>query len=766
MRLGRGRRVGLGSAAFLAASVAYIYAAPLPSLESKLDPPGTVVVDATGTVLRRDTSEGVRIPVDLEQVAPYVIEATLAAEDQRFGKHPGVDPLAMARAATTVFSEPSGASTIQQQLARGLYLDAGQPLIIRKPREMVLALRIDAQNSDSDILATYLNAIYYGRGAYGIEAAARVYFGVSAGNLNLAQAAFLAGLPQLPTELDPSNDPAAALARQRYVLDRMAADGRISEQAAEAAAREPLTLLPKLAPVIAPHFVDFVLEELATLRPDLAGRPGLVIETTLDAGLQLEAERLVVLHIADLERYDVTNGAAVVLEPATGRILTMVGSADPGGAHGAINMALAPRQPGSALKPFLYAAAFEQGYTAASPLLDVPTTFSTEAGNYTPGNYDRRFHGVVTLRTALGSSYNVPAVRTLAEIGLAAFLDMAHRVGLQTLTDTERYGLSLTLGGGEVRLLDLATAYGTLANGGDRVQPYAIERVRDTAGNVLYERAPAQARRVLSEEHSWILTDILRDPAARRPGFGEQSAIESAIGAAVKTGTTTGFRDNWTAGYTPERVVAVWVGNADNRPMEGVSGVAGAGPIWRDLIEVAAAGTDLAWPPPPAGLSRGEICEPTGLRPGRDCPAPGAEWFVRGTEPDEAERYYSRDAFGILRVDPPAEARTWALEAGFLLAQPEATASDGFAIVQPAEGSVVFVAPELAEQHLLLRANAPAGTTSVEFRVNGELAGRAPGSNGAVVWRLEPGRHQVEAIALLEGGTRLRATTWYEVRER
>lgn len=762
----RRRWLSLASVGVIAAFFTVVWTAPLPSLESRMQPPGTVVLDANGTVLRRDTRDGIRIPVELDQVAPVAIEATLAAEDQRFGSHPGVDPLAIARSVTTLFSEPSGASTIQQQLARRLYLDEGQPLVIRKPREMLLALRIDARNSDDEILEAYLNAIYYGRGAYGIEAAARVFFGVSAGNLNLAQAAFLAGLPQLPSELDPSADATGAKARQRYVLDRMAADGRISGEAAEAAAAEPLTLLPELAPTIAPHFVDFALAELAGVRPDLAGEPGLVIETTLDAGLQQEAERIVRLHIDELERYEVTNGAVVVLEPGTGRILTMVGSADPSGEHGAINMALAPRQPGSALKPFLYAAALERGYTAASPLLDVPTTFATDAGNYAPANYDRRFHGVVTLRTALASSYNVPAVRTLAEIGLPSFLDMAHRVGLQTLTDTERYGLSLTLGGGEVRLLDVATAYGTLANGGLRVEPYAIQRVRDHTGRVLYERPPARPQQALDEAHAWILTDILRDPAARTPGFGERSPIDNAAGAAVKTGTTTGFRDNWTAGYTPERVVAAWVGNADNRPMDGVSGVAGAGPIWRDVIETAAAGTSLAWPAPPAGLIRVEVCAPTGLLPGPDCAAPGEEWFVQGTAPRELERYYVRDAAGDLRVDPPAEARTWALDAGFLLAVPKPAGGEVFTIVQPARDTVLFMAPELAGQQVLLRASAPPDTTSVEFRVNGELAGVAPGDEGTLVWRLRPGHHEVEAIALLESGEQLKATTRYEVRER
>ncbi|MEP7215419.1 MAG: transglycosylase domain-containing protein, partial [Anaerolineaceae bacterium] len=460
---------------------AYVWFSPFDAPETRAEIPGSVVTDSTGTILERDGSRGIRIPVSLDSVAPAMQQATLAAEDQRFAHHPGVDPIAIARAAMHYRSQPSGASTITQQLARRLYLqDDGGPLLVRKLRESVIAFQLEAHRSKDEILELYLNEVYYGRGAYGVEAAARVYFGVSAANLDLARAAYLAGLPQLPSVYDPANDPIPALERQAYVLARMVEDGVVDGGQAAAARARPVEMLSTLQEPIAHQFVQYALAELALVRPDLAGRRGLIIETTLDAGLQTESERLVRARLDQLARRNVSNAAVMALEPGTGRVLTMVGSATDGDpAHGGdFNMALQPRQPGSALKPFLYAAAFEHGYTAGTPLLDVPTTFSTNEGPYAPFNFDRSFHGVVPLRTALASSFNVPAVRTLDALGLDALLEMAHRVGLSTLGAAESYGLSLTLGGGEVRLIDLTAAYAALGAGGELAQPYSVARVR------------------------------------------------------------------------------------------------------------------------------------------------------------------------------------------------------------------------------------------------------------------------------------------------
>ncbi len=748
--------------------VGYARLTPLDEPEGRLFAPGTVMLGADGTVLSRDTSAGLRIPVRLAQIAPIAVAATIAAEDQRFRAHPGIDPLAAARALVTGGSQPSGASTITQQLARRLYLrdETGQPLA-RKAREALTALRLEAHRSKDEILALYLNEVYYGRGAYGIEAAARAYFGTSARDLDLAQASLLAGLPQLPGVFDAAGQERAK-ARQRYVLRRLVATGDITPEAADEAAARQLLFPPTLGDPIAPHFLAYALDELARARPDLAERAGLVIDTTLDPGLQQAAERSVRLRLAELRDKDAGNAAVVVLDPLTGRTLAMVGSAgfDDDAIAGQINMALRARQPGSALKPFLYLASFERGFTAATPLLDVPTTFLTSAGPYTPRNADGRFHGPIPVRTALASSYNVPAVRALDRVGIDAFLEIAHRFGLRTLTDAETYGLALTLGGGEVRLLDLAGAYGALANGGELVEPYAVARVRDAAGRVLYQRGAPAPTRVASREHAFILTDILADPLARLPGFGETSALDTPFGAAVKTGTTTGFRDNWAVGFTPDHVVAVWVGNTDARPMDGVSGVDGAAPIWRDVISVATTGAPPREPELPAGVVRAMVCAPTGLLPGADCPTRVEEWFVVGTEPSVRETYYSRDPEGHLLVDPPGEARAWAAEAGLRLTQGVSRGAPDVHIVRPAPGSVFYLAPELARQTLLVSAAAPAGALAVELRVDGATLARVDGDQATATWTLVPGSHAIEVVATLAGGAEAVARRTFEVRAR
>src|SRR5947208_4580537 len=410
---------------------AYARFAPLDAPESRGAVPGTVVLDAHGNVLERDASAGLRIPTTIDRVAPRMLQATISAEDRRFLGHFGVDPIAIGRALNS--SSPSGASTITQQLARRLYLaDDSSPLAVRKMHEALIALQVEANRSKAEIRQLYLNDVYYGRGAYGVEAAARMYFGIGAANLDLAHAAYLAGLPQRPSEYDSVID-AAAHARQTYVLGRMVDDGWITRAQADAASVERIDILPASLPPIAHQFVAFARAELARLRPDLAGRDGLVVETTLDAGLQDEAERLVRAHLAELRDRNATDAALVALEPGTGRILAMVGSATDGDpAHGGdINMTLALRSPGSALKPFLYAAAFEHGFTPATALLDVPSSFASPDGPYIPLNYDRTFHGLVPLRVALASSLNVPAVRTLDALGgTEALLEIAHRFGL------------------------------------------------------------------------------------------------------------------------------------------------------------------------------------------------------------------------------------------------------------------------------------------------------------------------------------------------
>ena len=745
---------------------AYVFVAPFNSLEGQMALPGAVVLDSSGSVIWHDNADGLRIPVTLSEVSPIMREATIAAEDGRFWQHPGVDPLAIARAARDYGSNPSGASTITQQLARRLYLaDSRSPLLLRKGREALIALQLEAHYSKDEILAAYLNSVFYGRGAYGVEAAARTYFGVGAGQLDLAQAAFLTGLPQLPATYADNLDEAKA--RQRYVLGRLVERGAVEAADAERAASAALVLRDAEDAALAQHAVGTVFDELARLLPDGSGTAGLVVTTTLDLALQGEAERIVRLRLAELAEHNAGNGAVVAISPSSGRTLAMVGGVDYGAADGGqINMAVHPRQPGSALKPFLYGAAFEQGFTAATTLLDVPVTFETRSGLYTPVNYDQNFRGPVPLRVGLSSSLNVPAVRTLDAIGVEAFLEMAHRVGLNTLDATEAYGLALTLGAGEVRLFDLTGAYGAIANGGILHEPYLIDRVTDSAGRVLYEHPSVEFVRVLSPQHAFLLADILSDPVARAAGFGEFSVLDNPFGAAVKTGTSSDFRDNWTVGFTPDIAVGVWVGNTDDSPMTNISGVAGAAPIWRDVIEAALESTPQHDSVRPSGLTRAVVCAPTGLLPGADCPSPVLEWFIEGTEPTTTEQYYALDDFGRRTIDPPLEARAWAADAGLLVAGSSEEPAHQIYIVQPVAGSIFFLAPELATQQLLFRAAVPPGASRVEFRVDGLAVGDSSGDDPSLAWQLEPGIHELEVVAHLPDGSTASASAHYEVEDR
>jgi penicillin-binding protein 1C len=746
------------------ALLAYAFLVPLGPLEARVAAPGTVVLAANGSVLYRDAVEGIRIPIALADIAPIAVQATLAAEDQRFYLHPGVDPLAVARAAAQVGRNPSGASTITQQLARRLYLsDTRLPLPLRKAREALVALQLEARYSKDTLLETYLNDIYYGRGAYGIEAAARVYFGVGAHDLDLAQASFLAGLPQRPVAYDPAEHEAAARARQRYVLDRLVAVGAVEHAAADLAAARRLALLPAEPEPPAPHFVGYVFDALEEIEPGLGRRPGLVVETTLDAALQVEAVRSVRDRLAVLERKDASTAAVVVVEPGTGRLLAMVGSAEPSAPGGQVNAALALRQPGSALKPFVYAAALEAGYTPAAMVLDVPTVFETPGGPYVPHNYDLQFHGPVTVRVALGSSLNVPAVRTVAHVGIDRFLELAQRVGLGSLQATEVYGVALALGGGEVRLLDLTAAYAALADGGRLAHPYAIERVRDASGRVLYEHDGREPARVLSEQHAFLLADILADPLARLPGFGASTPLETPFRAAVKTGTSSAFRDNWTLGFTATRAVGVWVGNADGRPMRDVSGIDGAAPIWRDVMTAAARSAPAAPFAPPSGVVRASVCAPTGGAAAPDCPAPAEDWFVAGTDPGARSDYYHRDPVGLVSTLPPSEAQAWGLDAGLRLTRDAEPSAPGVHILSPVPGSVLYFAPELERQEVLLRASVPAGTVRVEFRVGGVLVASVEGDDARALWPLAAGRHHLEVTAFGAAGAVWVGSALYDV---
>jgi len=656
-------------AGFAAVVTGYaVIAAQLPPAEELISrQPAFVsskIYDRNGHLLYEvvDPHGGRRTYVPLDRISPYLIQATIATEDANFYRHPGFDPIAILKAVYRNLRSGevvSGASTITQQVARNLLLspeERVQRTAWRKIKEVILAYEIRRRYTPDTILEIYLNEVYYGNLAYGAEAAAETYFGVSAADLTLGQAAFLAGLPQSPAMYDVfGGGRDRALARMQDVLRLMVEQGYISQAEAVAAAAEIANyeFKPPVATerIPAPHFVAYVRQVVEeTYGPEALYRgQGLRIYTTLDLDLQALAEQVVAQHVAALADRNVTNGALVAIEPSTGYILAMVGSADFYNEEidGQVNVALRERQPGSAIKPLTYVAAFEQGWTPATLIWDLPTEFPDGANPpYVPHNYDEKFHGPVLVRDALANSYNVPAVKTLQFIGIPALKEMAARLGITTLTRDD-YGLSLTLGGGEVKLLELTGAYAVFANGGVRVPPTPILRIEDSQGNVLVDNSQPAGEQVLRPEHAYLITSILSDRQARCPAFGCPNALELSRPAAAKTGTTNDFRDAWTVGYTPDLAVGVWVGNADNSEMNHVPGSLGAAPIWHDFMEAALAGKPVRDFVRPPGITEMEICADSGTQPSEYCPRRKKEIFAEDQPPLGPEH----DWYQLVRID-------------------------------------------------------------------------------------------------------------------
>jgi penicillin-binding protein 1C len=595
----------------------------------------TSILDRHGIVLREIRSDdGMRARFrPLDELGGIVPRAVIAAEDSRFDHHPGVDPLAVVRAfgqAITAGRVVSGASTLTQQLGRTL---------VKRPRslggkflEMALALRIEASLGKRAILEQYVNRVTFGPGLRGIEAASRFYFDKPARDLSLAEAAALAGMPRGPSLYDPRRGTERLERRRARVLDRMVARGFITEAEASLAKTEPIALAPKGSGLGAPHLVRGVLS--GVIDPAAGALKGRAssITLTLDRGLQRELEVLALRTVQGLADRSVTAASIVVIENRTGEILAYVGSPDIEDEVrlGHNDGVLALRQPGSTLKPFVYELAMERlAFTPATALPDVALHFPSQEGVYEPQNYDGRFHGPVRLREALANSYNVPAVWTAAALGPDRVLARLRDLGFASLTkDASSYGVAIALGDGEVKLLELANAYATLARGGFALPVRAVREARSPEGSILPLPA-ADPRRVLDEAHAYLITDILSDKNARLASFGDGSVLELPFPAAVKTGTSKGFRDNLAVGFTPEVTVAVWVGNFNGSPMEGVSGVTGAGPLFRDAMIAAS----RLLPPSPFKKPEGRIhealiCPLSGGRPGPACPHTKPEFFA------------------------------------------------------------------------------------------------------------------------------------------
>ena len=632
-------------------AVAY-YSRKLPSpntLISRDMELSTKIYDRNGELLYDVHGEKDRSLIQLEDVPLYVRQATIAMEDQNFYRHKGFDFTGILRSIRTIVTGRGlvSGSTLTQQLVKNALLTSEKTLP-RKVKELILAIQIERRYSKDEILQMYLNEIPYGGQAWGIEAAAQMFFGKKASELTLAEAALLAGLPQATTRYSPRNDPEAAKWRQQQVLRRMVEDGYITKEEADTAAGVELELKPLGANIRAAHFVMYVRQILEErYGTAMVEEGGLKVTSSLDIEMQEQAEHIVYEEVNKAKGLLVGNGALVAMDPKTGQILAMVGSKDyfDASTDGNVNVTLRERQPGSSIKPVNYVTAFKQGYTPASVVMDVPTTFPGGEGlpDYAPVNYDGKFRGPIQFRYALGNSINVAAVKVLKLVGVPAMLDTAHAMGITTLNEPERYGLSLTLGGGEVKLLDMATVYSTFATGGVRRDPVAILKVEDKDGHVLEEWHPTEGSRVLSQEHAYLISDILADNGARWDAFGEWSPLRIAnYQVAVKTGTTDDKRDNWTIGYTPSLTIGVWVGNNDNSPMHPQlsSGITGAAPIWNRAMQ-----TFLPLMPKedfvrPEGIVEAEVDKLSGMLPGEGTQETRQEIFVRGTAPTQKDNMH------------------------------------------------------------------------------------------------------------------------------
>ena len=629
-----------------------IYSRKLPSpntLISRDMELSTKIYDRNGELLYDVHGEKDRVLVQLDDVPLHLRQATIAMEDQNFYRHKGFDVTGYIRSIGTILTGRglAGGSTLTQQLVKNALLTSERTLP-RKIKEFILAIQIERRYSKDEILQMYLNEIPYGGQAWGIEAAAQMFFGKKTSELSLAEGAMLAGLPQATTRYSPRNDPEAAKWRQQQVLRRMVEDGYLTQEEADLASAEELELRPLGANIRAAHFVMYVRQLLEErYGTAMVEEGGLKVTSSLDIEMQEQAEHIVYEEVNKAKGLLVGNGALAAMDPKTGQILAMVGSKDyfDASTDGNVNVTLRERQPGSSIKPINYVTAFKQGYTSATVLMDVPTTFPGGEGlpDYNPVNYDGKFRGPMQLRYTLGNSINVAAVKLLKLVGIPAMLDTAHAMGITTLNEPERYGLSLTLGGGEVKLLDMVTAYSTFASGGIRRDPIGILKVEDKEGHILEEWHEMQGQRVLSEEHAYLISDILADNGARWDAFGEWSPLRIAnYQAAVKTGTTDDKRDNWTIGYTPNLTVGVWVGNNDNSPMHPQlsSGITGAAPIWHRAMETFLPGRPKEDFKRPEGIVEAEVDKLSGMLSGEGTQETRQEIFVKGTAPTQKDNMH------------------------------------------------------------------------------------------------------------------------------
>jgi penicillin-binding protein 1C len=757
--------------------LAWLRLGPLPpGLLAPDAQPSLVITDRHGDVLfeRRSTLGTRSDELTTDALPPVLAAATLAAEDERFRSHAGIDPIALVRATwrnVRAGRVVQGGSTITQQVAKLLLArQAGgrRPGVrgwMAKFREAVVALRLEHRLTKDEILTLYLNVAPYGNQIEGAERASRAYFGRSTSSLTPAEAAFLAALPQQPGRYNPWRDASAARARQARVLKRMAARGWLSALDYDAARRETIALGRDAETAIAPHFVERILEAADRRAPRR-------IVTTLDATLQRTVRQIIEAHRATLDAHQAANVAVAVLDNRRSEWLAWEGSGDYFNAEhgGAIDGVVTPRQPGSALKPFTYAAAFERGYHPARVLADVPSQFPTaEPGVlYSPRNYDGQYRGPLSARTALAGSENVPAVALASEIGVPAIARLLRRSGLSTLDrNAAHYGLGLTLGNAEVRLDELVAAYAMFARGGLFVFPTLVRSTAEAAV------APLEAsEQIVSERTAFWITDILSDADARAYIFGRGGSLEFPFPVAAKTGTSQAYHDNWAIGYSADVTVGVWVGNFDRSPLRNSSGVTGAGPIFHDVMMAAVERVRGSLPiddpapirRPTADVVRASVCALSGLAPNGACPRRASEWVPAEAAAEPCTWHHASED-GLVTVWPERY-RHWARAEGLFVAPgdrrggdlrasrrdngvepsvdrpPRARADVELTIVAPLAGAVYLFDPTLRPEFQMLPLRAEGGASRLEWFVDTARVGSAR-PDETVRWPLSRGTHAI-----------------------
>ncbi|MBX3000281.1 MAG: transglycosylase domain-containing protein [Caldilineaceae bacterium] len=730
------------------------YARQLPDasvIELQQDEFETVrIYDRTGQHLLYESVDprpfrGDRTYLSLNEMSPWVWKASIALEDRSFWENPGINVRGLFRA---FFSNAQGGgvqggSSITQQLIKNVVIpveERTQQSYARKIKEVILAMEVTRQYPKEKILEWYLNYNFYGNLAYGIEAASQVYFGKSASELNAAEAAILAPIPNFPA-LNPITNPPEAKERQRITLDALAAAGYLTPAEADEAFAQELNLRQSVAErfdvLTAPHFALYALErvkqEFNTANdPYFIWKKGLEVYTTLDVDLQKYAEQVARDHIRSLnnEGKEVNNASVVAIKPDTGEILAMVGSLDYNNNEidGQVNVAISERQPGSSFKPYVYLTGLMQGMTTATMILDVRSSFPMVDGSYyVPENFDRLYHGPVSLRDALARSYNIPAIKVMDQVGVAAALRTAHRLGINGLNrGISFYGLSLVLGGGEVTLLDHTYAHSVLANSGvmagqpvpperqrtgfRTLDPVAILQVRDSSGTVLKKYEQPGVERIISVDAQYLLADIMSDDVARAPIFGANGLLTLPDRkVAAKTGTTNGNKDAWTMGFTPQLAVGVWVGNTDNTSMDRTTGASGASPIWNAVMRKYHEGLPARWYERPENITTRSVCSPSGLLPSSYCQRQRAEIFIAGTEPNVVDNIWQPfevdSESGLLAASTtpaenrrtqvymilPPEANDWVQNSG--IAQPPRGTSQGFFVDFDPEVAITWPEP-------------------------------------------------------------------------